>query len=204
MKLNDFIDWRLPSGATFSECRRYRHTLWRTTGDCQFGNERICCIIMLNPSTADQSTDDPTIRRCRGFARDWAYGRLAVINLFDFRATEPAELKKAEKPCSDQNDTVILTVAKASDLVVCAWGTHGEYLDRGSRVAKALRAAGVNLHLLAPTKMQLPRHPLYLKRVLQPIPWKSPRRRNCQLRPAAAKPAASPTKATAKSIVAEH
>src|SRR5216683_1489647 len=78
MKLNDFIDWRLPSGATFSECRRYRHTLWRTTGDCQFGNERICCIIMLNPSTADQSTDDPTIRRCRGFARDWAYGRLAV------------------------------------------------------------------------------------------------------------------------------
>src|SRR5581483_9586135 len=97
----------------------YRYSLARF-----FGDGGVVNFIMLNPSTADAETDDPTIRRCLGFAKAWGYGTLVVTNLFAYRATDPAELAKAGDPVGPDNDTRLWSEAQLSDLVVCAWGNH--------------------------------------------------------------------------------
>ena len=77
---------------TFSSCRTYRYVLWR---ELDAANPRYALFIGLNPSTADEVADDPTIRRCKDFARRWGYGAVCVANLFAYRATKPAKLKAA-------------------------------------------------------------------------------------------------------------
>lgn len=84
--------------ATFSGCGRYRYRLTRELNGALFaGSGRAITFIMLNPSTADANADDPTIRRCKGFARGWGYGRLIIVNLFAFRATDPRDMWKAHE-----------------------------------------------------------------------------------------------------------
>lgn len=132
---------------------------------------KVVNFIMLNPSKADSMIDDPTIRRCIGFAKSWGCGGLVVTNLFAFRATDPKRLRSAGDPVGSTNDDFILSRARYADLVVCAWGTHGTLFDRDKVVLSMLRAACVSPLLIGkPTKGGHPPHPLYLPGSAAPVP----------------------------------
>jgi len=112
----------------------------------------------LNPSTADENEDDPTVRRCIGFGRKWNCGGLILVNLFAYRSTDPASLLEADNPIGPSNDTYILASARAAGLIVLAWGTRGGFLDRDQHVLSLLPGA----HCLGITKEGHPKHPLYV------------------------------------------
>lgn len=154
-------------GAKFSSCRAYRYSLWRTWGPI-VNDSQVVVFIGLNPSTADETTDDPTIRRCIGFAKRWGYGGIVMTNLFAFRATDPKAMKAAAAPVGPMNDSVLIEEADKAGLVVAAWGTHGTH----NRRAEAVRSFLKGLHHLGLTKDGHPRHPLYLKGDIQPQEWK--------------------------------
>ena len=123
---------------------------------------------MLNPSTADEQRDDPTIRRCIGFARDWGYGGLEVVNLFAFRATDPRELRHAADPVGPQNDHHLALAARRATLVVAAWGANAD-ARRARRAMQVLSGQRRSLAHLGFTRSRQPRHPLYLPRTLLPL-----------------------------------
>ncbi len=126
---------------------------------------------MLNPSTADEVKLDPSCTRARNYAEQWRCGALIVTNLFGWRATDPKEMKAARDPVGRGNDAAILQAARSADLVVCAWGNHGQHLGRSQLVLDRLRKAGVKLHLLRMNGCGEPAHPLYLPGALPPEPW---------------------------------
>jgi hypothetical protein len=148
----------MTGGAAFSRDRRYRYRLWRRW-DRSRPPVAFC---MLNPSTADARRDDPTIRRCIGFARDWGYGGIEVVNIFALRATDPRDLRSARDPVGPRNDAFILRAAAGSPVVI-AWGVHGALRDRASATLK-LFGARSRLLALGRTRSGAPRHPLYLRR----------------------------------------
>lgn len=118
---------------------------------------------MLNPSTADATLDDPTIRRCIGFARSWGFSRLLVANLFPLRATDPAELLAAEDPTGGADGVEVLRLVAACERVVAAWGNSPiptRFAGRREDVMAAL--AGGPVYCLGRTKDGQPRHPLYV------------------------------------------
>lgn len=127
--------------------------------------------IMLNPSTADATTDDPTVRRCMGFARRWGFGGIAVANLFALRATDPAALKSHPDPVGPDNDDLLTRMIGNLHVVMVAWGAHAGATGR----VRALMASRVpppqGLMCLGTTKGGQPRHPLYVKADARPIPW---------------------------------
>jgi hypothetical protein len=161
-------------GATFSDDRLYRYTLtrtWKYSGPFILGP--IVRFVGLNPSTADETIDDPTVRRCMGFARDWGAAGMVMLNIFAFRATDPKEMKRAEDPIGEDNDRTIRTWATTmrSSVVAC-WGAHGDHLLRGRHVTALLRdACGDRLQVLGLTKDGHPKHPLYLSRATEPKRW---------------------------------
>jgi hypothetical protein len=123
----------------------------------------------LNPSTADAMLDDPTIRRCIGFARSWGYGGLMMTNLFAFRATLPRAMKAAIDPIGPDNDQVLRTAYLNAGIVIAAWGAHGAHKGRDV----AVRAMLPRLHYLRLTQGGHPGHPLYLPGSLSPLAWVS-------------------------------
>jgi hypothetical protein len=147
----------------------YRYALGRTWAP----GPRVCWV-MLNPSTADATHDDPTIRRCIGLSRAWGYGALVVVNLFALRATDPSDLYRAKDPTGLLNDEVILREAKAAARVVAAWGAHGGYLSRGAQVRDLLLLHGLSIDCLGLTNAGHPRHPLYLPSTATPESWRRP------------------------------
>lgn len=157
-----------PAEAVFDLSRAYRYLLTRTWDE---GLPRVTWV-MLNPSTADAFADDPTIRRCAAFARSWNAGGISVVNLFAFRATDPAELRRTADPVGDLNDEYVCRACRPPATVVAAWGAHGTAADRAAAVARMLAAAQVRLHCLGITRDGHPRHPLYVpaSAVLQPYP----------------------------------
>ena len=157
-----------PAGATFSPCRRWRYLLWRRWDEARPAAN----FLMLNPSTADEAKLDPTCSRARDYAERWGFGALVVTNLFAWRATKPGRLKAAREPVGRGNDRAILRAAREARLVVCAWGNHGAHLARAEEVAKALRKAGIPLHVLHLNAGGEPAHPLYLPRGLEPVRWR--------------------------------
>ena len=121
---------------------------------------------MLNPSTADGEVDDPTIRRCVGFAKKWGYSGITVVNLFALRTTDPNDLYRVSRdndvyPIGPDNDNAIIAGAATSDCVVCAWGAHGSYMGRGPQVIKMIGT--LKSMCLGMTKGGQPKHPLYLR-----------------------------------------
>ncbi|MGE0385633.1 MAG: DUF1643 domain-containing protein [Gammaproteobacteria bacterium] len=155
----------LASGARFSRCGRYRYTLWR-----QWNPARgTCLFIMLNPSTADAGGDDPTVAKCGRYARRWGFGRLEVRNIFALRSTDPAGLRRVYDPVGPGNDAAIARAARQADLVICAWGAHGSYLDRGQRVLALIAGLGVDAYCLEKNADGAPRHPLYVTDSRQPM-----------------------------------
>lgn len=140
--------------AAFCPCRTYRYSLSRVWNP---GLPSIM-FVGLNPSTADEREDDPTVRRCVGFARQWNFGGLTLVNLFAYRSTDPTGLLEADDPVGPGNDEHILARARAVDRIVLAWGTKGTLLGRDKHVLRLLPAA----HCLGVTKNGHPKHPLYL------------------------------------------
>jgi len=149
----------------FSPCRQYRYTLWR---EWDMFNPTYLQVIGLNPSTADETHDDPTIRCCITLAKSWGYGGLCMTNLFAYRSTDPRYLRQCAMPIGLDNDAWIDQVAGMASLVLAAWGTGGGYLNRDRDV---LRRMGWPLVCLGVTKDGYPRHPLYVRRDQQPIPY---------------------------------
>ncbi len=154
--------------ADLSPCGRYRYRLTRAFGR----GKGTVAFVLLNPSTADGAKDDPTLRRCMGFAERWGYSRLVVVNLFPFRATYPAEMLRAIDPLGGDADMWILDAAVDADLVICAWGALGKHRSRGDQVRALL--SGIRScvpHHLGLCENGQPRHPLYLAGNVEPQPW---------------------------------
>lgn len=143
--------------AVFDSTQRYRFLLTRSTGT---GSDRLA-FVLLNPSTADAMRNDPTIRRCIGYARRWGFGRLEIVNIFAFRTTFPRELFIDDDPVGPGNDAWIRRVCRRADRVVAAWGGHGARLNRSTRIAELL--ADIEAWCLGTTVAGEPRHPLYLR-----------------------------------------
>jgi hypothetical protein len=153
--------------ATFSFCFKYRFSLWRSW----LGGDGVLMVIGLNPSTADDIYDDPTIRRCIGFAQVLGYHELCMTNLFAFRATYPSEMKRQNDPVGYGNNGELRYCAAGAKLIVAAWGTKGTHLGRD----KTVRAMLPPMHCFRLTpKSGQPEHPLYLPSDLIPIPLCQP------------------------------
>ena len=142
-------------GAVFSDDRVYRYRLWRTW-DVE---KPVLGWIMTNPSTADETEDDPTIRRCIGFAKEWGYGSIVVGNLFALRATNPDELYEHDAPVGPENDAQLQTICEGADRVIAAWGNPGSLQGRGREVAQSLDD---ELYALEVNQTGHPKHPLYV------------------------------------------
>jgi hypothetical protein len=125
---------------------------------------------MLNPNRADGVRDDPTIRRCIGFARAWGFGRLWVVNLFGYRARDPRDLRVAADPIGPDNDRHVVRAARRGTIVVAAWGNAGAFGGRDREVIKLLRERARAIHCLGITRRGCPRHPLYLAQTVAPQP----------------------------------
>lgn len=152
-----------PATAAFDETGAYRYLLTRTWGT---GDPAV--FVMLNPSTADAFTLDPTVRRCVGFARAWGAGGLVVANIFALRSTDPQALYDHPDPVGAANDAV-LDALPVGPRVIAAWGAHGALHGRGHVVAERLTAAGHRLYCLGRTSKGSPRHPLYLRADSAPL-----------------------------------
>lgn len=153
------------SSAILSKCGTYRYRL-----DRRWGDGPTCGFIMLNPSTADADLDDPTVRRCIGFARREGCGALMVGNLFAVRATDPEAMADADDPYGPENRHFLQNMAERVDgPLIAAWGAHWMASDIGSHwVAETF---GSRLMCLGKTKSGAPRHPLYVKGDAPLIPY---------------------------------
>ena len=156
------------TGAQFSPCRRWRYLLWRRWDTAK----PVANFLMLNPSTADEFKLDPTCARARDYAERWGYGALIVTNVFGFRSTNPLLLKKEKDPVGPGNDAAIVRAAREAAIVVCAWGNHGGFIERSSRVRDLLKDQ--KLFALRVNANGEPAHPLYLPGKLNPTAWEAP------------------------------
>lgn len=146
----------LSSGALFSDCRQYRYVLWRLWDN----RKPRLMFVGLNPSTADEYSDDRTIGRCRDFARDLGYGGIYMVNLFAYRATKPRDMLNHPAPIGPENDQYLVEYTNKAGMVICAWGGDGGHLGRDREVVALLGAHP--LYCLGTTQGGEPRHPLYL------------------------------------------
>lgn len=152
------VNFREPSGAVFSPCGRFRHLLWRCW-DAALPTMGYCC---LNPSTAGKDVEDQSSLKFRGFAERNGCGSYITSNLYDFKATDPKDLKAAGYPLSEQADHAIRVAAQLSRIFVVAWGANARGLSRPIEVLALLRSLGVKPFALALTADGIPRHPLML------------------------------------------
>ncbi len=154
----------MTTGATFSKDRKYRYVLTRSWDD----QLPVLVYVLLNPSTADETINDPTISRCIDIAKFNGSGSIKVMNLFAFRATDPSDLKKESAPVGPDNDQFLRQ--EIGDLpVVVAWGNHGSFLDRSQAVLSLL--SDKNLLCVAKNASGEPKHPLYIKTQTSFIPF---------------------------------
>ena len=143
--------------ATISPCGLYRYVLVRRWDD-DLPELRWC---MLNPSVADSDQDDPTVRKCRGFAERWGFGSIRIVNLFAFRATNPRDLLDARDPVGPDNAQYLEEDLQSP--VVVAWGgSLPNSMIAREAVSKVAALASVGWWCLGRTKGGEPRHPLML------------------------------------------
>lgn len=144
--------------ATISPCGRFRYRLGR-----RWAEGATLLFVMLNPSTADAAIDDPTIRRCIGFAQAEDFGAIEVVNLFAYRTPEPKALKAAGFPVGPDNDAAIMAAAVNANTICLAWGAHGAGLARTGEVLALLKQANRAPWCLERTRGGQPAHPLMLR-----------------------------------------
>lgn len=151
-------------GALISDCQQYRYWLTRPSETSNPGASR-AFFVMLNPSTADANLDDPTIRRCRGFAKAWDCAGLTVANLYALRSKDPMDLWKHQDPVGPENDDYLERLAREHGDIVCAWGTNADHrrVAEFVRIYERLKPRGVRLWCLGVSKSGAPRHPLYIR-----------------------------------------
>lgn len=155
--------------AIFSDDRTYRYALWRIWEPSIFEQDKgMVMFIGLNPSTANEIINDPTITREIGFAKSWGYSGLIKTNLFAFRSPKPKIMKAAINPVGPDNNAWLKNLSRVADLIMAAWGVDGHYNNRDEIVCNMID----NLHCLSLTKEGFPGHPLYLKKDLRPIPYR--------------------------------
>ncbi len=155
------------SVALYSDCERYRYSLtreWDVLG-------RKVHFIMLNPSTATEIQNDPTVERCERRARALGFGAFRVTNIFAWRDTDPKNMKAAKDPVGPLNDDAIQEGCTWADQIIAAWGSHGAHLDRGMAVRDMLATLSVPVFHLGLTKHGHPKHPLYISYSEQPQRW---------------------------------
>ena len=151
----------------YSVCERYRYSLTRVWDR----NGSKALFIMLNPSTATERQNDPTVERCERRARAMGFGAFRVTNIFAWRNTDPKSLRLAADPVGAENDNAIRDGVKWADRIVAAWGTHGALRNRGAIVERLLRETGSRVHHLGLTQDGHPRHPLYISYSHRLQPW---------------------------------
>ena len=153
-------------GATFDATGTYRYSLWR---EWNSDAPRVG-FVMLNPSRADHTINDPTIRRCIGFAQRWDYGSLEVVNLFAYRTSSPKALRQVHDPIGAENDRYLVTLGQRVDHIVLAWGNWGTIQNRSqaamSLLAQSQLYSGSHSHSLHPVPHTL--HPV--PHTLHPVP----------------------------------
>ena len=150
---------------------RFRYWLHR---DLASDGREGLVFVMLNPSTADAVNDDPTVRRCMAFGREWGYRELTVVNLFALRATKPDDLRRhGEEAIGERNDEVLRWMRQhpATSTVVAAWGNQGAHLSRDAAAMAIIGSAMA----LGVTKRGCPKHPLYVRQSTQPVPYERER-----------------------------
>lgn len=163
---------RVTRSAVISDCGQYRYRLERGTG-------RAMSIIMVNPSTADADTDDPTIRKVLGFAQRFHCDRIIVGNKFAFRATDVNKLRSAADPIGPDNEKYIEQILRDGDIHVAAWGSLGKLPEvlrsRWKEIVRIADRVGVRLHCIGFCADGSPRHPLMTSynTILSPwtVPW---------------------------------
>ena len=153
----------IKKSAIFSPCRKYRYSLSRIWDI----NQKIILFIGLNPSTADESNDDPTIKRCLFYSSRWGFGGLIMANLFAFRATLPKDLKNSRHPVGRDNNQFIIHAHKEAAMTIAAWGNDGNLYNRDQEVLEILSSP----MCLKVNKTGQPAHPLYQKKDIKPKPY---------------------------------
>lgn len=170
-----------------SDDRVYRYTLWRewqcqpVWGSCQLPSGHIgshsqeskgyAMFIGLNPSTADETLDDPTIRRCVGFAKRWGYSALCMTNLFAIRTKDPSMMKKHPFPAGQDNHSWILRCASEAGIVVAAWGKDGRHQNQDLNVREWVNSVNAVMFCLKLNRDGTPQHPLYVPADTVPKPY---------------------------------
>ena len=154
------------STATFSICGTYRYALTRV-----WSAKPALAYIMLNPSKADETSNDPTIARCEKRARQLGFGGITIANLFAFCATDPTDLKAADAPVGPANRDHVIAMAGKAGMVLAAWGVHGAHRNQDQVVQGWLESH--DLFVLGLPKEGLPRHPLYVSYAARPKPWQA-------------------------------
>ena len=154
------------SAAVYSDCEAYRYALTR-----EWAVGRRLLVVMLNPSTATEEANDPTVERCERRARGLGYGGFRVVNLFAWRATDPRALRVVADPMGPYNDAALDAGALWADDVLCGWGVHGGLLGRDRVVAAQLRGHNRPLWHLGLTGAGQPKHPLYIGSAQAPVLW---------------------------------
>lgn len=168
-------------GADISPCGRYRYSLWR-----QWDPATLAVLwVMLNPSTADGTEDDATIRKVCTYARRWGAGGIRVVNLYPWRATNPADLPAGPEVHGEgdgsRNVEAILAAAEDAGRIIAAWGTNpGPLPNAPEHTLRLLEASGPERHRGDPprlvealkiTKHGQPWHPLYVRGDVVPVPY---------------------------------
>lgn len=162
-------DLLIQKTAILSPCGAYRYRLTREWGDGPHAT-----FIMLNPSTATADIDDPTIRKCMGFARRWNLTGIDVVNLFAYRATDPKAMLKATDPVGPDNYEQTARAIRHASKVICAWGARGSFLDQDETVMGWMLAdvrCMARPMCLRLTSKGAPEHPLYVPYEVEPVEY---------------------------------
>ena len=157
------------SKAIYSNCEKYRYSLTRVWNE----KAKKLHFVMLNPSTATEIQNDPTVERCERRARTLTFGAFRVTNIFAWRDTDPKKMKSAKDPIGDENNEAILNGCLWADCTIAAWGNHGIHLDRGRYVMELLKNCGEPIFHLGISKVGQPKHPLYISYAILPEKWLS-------------------------------
>lgn len=163
MWILDLIGREDPPLATWSPCGRYRYTLRRPLTVKPHATMRCIAWVLLNPSTATETEDDPTIRRVQGFSRAWGYSEAVIVNVYALRSTDPKGLWQVDDPVGPGNDAAIAETCARAETVVAAWGVNA----KPERIRRVMPMLGHAPMCLGTTKSGAPRHPLYVPSTTQ-------------------------------------
>ena len=157
----------IESTAEFSPCKLYRYELVRRFKP----GFKMINFVMLNPSTADEFFNDPTISKCENRAIALEYDLMVITNLFAFRATEPSDMKAYAEPIGPENDKFLIKNMMNADMIVAAWGNSGSHMERSKAVKEMAKSYGKKFHYLKMNGTGEPSHPLYLSNKLELVEW---------------------------------